>query len=305
MSAAGVLWGTGGLVVALLHGCSGLGGVTASAWRMILAAGAVLLFAVLTQRWHSVMTTFRAYPLPIVAVGMGTAVYQALYFVSVLLVGVSVSTVVSLGLAPLLAAAWEHATGRTRPTVREVVVLTAALVGLVLVSLNAGNVSSTAAAEPGLGLCLAVVAGATYAGTTLLGHTLAARVDAIALNACATTVGAVSLAPFLVLAAMTGETVLPTDVKSLVLLAYLGVASMALAYGLLYLGLRTVTGSAATVATLLEPVSAALLAALFLNETLTWATLLGGALILAGVAGLRSPDHKMEPTSSSAEGHRD
>jgi DME family drug/metabolite transporter len=266
---------------------------------MLLAAGAVVLFALATNRSNSVVATFRVQPASTIAVGVGTALYQGLYFVSVLMVGVSVSTVVSLGLAPILAAAWQHATLRTRPSVHEVTILAAALTGLVLVSLNAGNVSADG--RPGLGLVLAVVAGATYAATTVLGHNLAKRADAVALNTCTTTAGAVVLAPFLALAAATGQPVLPTDWVSLALLLYLGVATMALAYGFFYAGLRTMTGSAATVATLLEPVSAALLAALLLGEKLTWATLMGGALILAGIAGLRRPDPVHEPPPEAAK----
>jgi drug/metabolite transporter, DME family len=298
---AGVLWGTGGLVVAVLHERTGLGAMTASAWRMLLAAGAVLMFALITSRWHSVVATFRTHPALTIAAGVGTAVYQGLYFVAVLMVGVSVSTVVSLGLAPILAAAWEHAALRTWPNLREVIVLTAALAGLFLVSLNAGHVSVTPGGRPGLGLILAMVAGATYAATTVLGHSLATRVDAVALNTCATTAGAVALAPFLALAAATGAPILPIDGVSVALLLYLGVATMALAYGLLYVGLRTTTGSAATVATLLEPVSAALLAALLLGERLTWFTLLGGGLILAGVAGLRTSDRADEQPHRAAK----
>jgi drug/metabolite transporter, DME family len=67
----------------------------------------------------------RAHPVLAVLVGSGTAPYQALYFFSVLLVGVSGATVVSLGLAPILAAIWVCLTARTRPPWREVGVLTA------------------------------------------------------------------------------------------------------------------------------------------------------------------------------------
>jgi drug/metabolite transporter, DME family len=67
---------------------------------------------------------------------------------------------------------------------------------------------------------------------------------------------------------------------------------MALSYGLLYAGLRTTSGSAATVATLVEPLSAALLAALILSERLPPPALVGGALILAAVVALdRNEDH--------------
>lgn len=279
----------------MLHRRDGLGAMTVSAWRMGLAAVALLGFAAATRRWPLVRETLRAHPVLVVLVGTGTAVYQGLYFVSVLLVGVSVSTVVSLGLAPILAATWEHVRGRTRPSLRQAGVLAAALTGLVLISATSGGRSSAPGDDPVLGLVLAVAAGATYAATTVLGHTLAQHVDSVALTTCATTAGAIVLLPFLVIAAAAGEPVLTTDPGSLALLAYLGVATMALAYGLLYAGLRTTSGSAATIATLTEPLSAAVLAALLLGERLPWPALVGGALILAAVVALHPTDEHPAP----------
>lgn len=284
--AAGVLWGTGGLVVTVLHERDGLGAMTVSAWRMAVAAVALVGLALLSRQWHAVVATARTRPVAAVVVGCGTAAYQGLYFVSVLLVGVSIATVVALGLAPLLAALWEHAVDRTRPTPRQGAVLLAALVGLVLVS-TAGHGAAAPGDRPGLGIALAVAAGATYAATTVLGRALAQRADPVALTTCATLAGAVALSPFLAVDAARGAPVLPGDATSTVLLLYLGVATMALAYGLLYAGLRTTTGSAATVATLVEPLSAALLAALLLDERLTWPAVLGGALILGAVVAVR------------------
>jgi DME family drug/metabolite transporter len=69
-------------------------------------------------------------------------------------------------------------------------------------------------------------------------------------------------------------------------LVYLGVVTMALAYGLFYVGLRTTTGSSAVIATLLEPVTAAVVAALFLDERLGALGVVGALLILVAVAGL-------------------
>jgi drug/metabolite transporter, DME family len=292
--AAGVLWGTGGLVVTLLHERDGLGAMTVSAWRMALAAVALVGFAAITRRSRAVVDTAREHPLPVVVIGCGTALYQGLYFVSVLLVGVSVATVVSLGLAPVLAAAWEHLAARTRPSWRQAAVLGCALLGLVLVSTSAGHASSSGE-RPVLGLALAVASGTTYAATTLLAHRLAHRVDPVALTTGATAAGAVLLAPFLVLAGASGQPVVTSGPLSLGLLVYLGVATMALSYGLLYAGLRTTSGSAATIATLVEPLSAALLAALVLDERLTWPGLLGGTLILAAVAALRPVDEQPVP----------
>ena len=142
----------------------------------------------------------------------------------------------------------------------------------------------------GTALVLAAVAGLVYAATTVLGRRLAQGAGPVALTTCTTTVGAIVLAPFVVVAAIAGEPVVTTDPASVLTLVYLGVATMALAYGLLYAGLRHTTGSAATVATLFEPVTAALLAAVLLGERLMPAALVGGALILAavGVYGVMS-----------------
>lgn len=295
MCAAGVLWGTGGLVVTLLHDRDGLGAMTVSAWRMALAAGVLALFAVVTRRSGAALDVIRTRPALAIGVGCGTALYQGLYFVSVLLVGVSVATVVSLGLAPILTSVWEHLVARTRPSGREVAVLSVALAGLVLISATAGHGSAAPSDRPVLGLLLAVGSGLTYAATTILGHRLAQQVDPIAMTTCTTAAGAVVLAPFLATAALADEPVLPADTVSALLLVYLGVATMALSYGLLYAGLRTTSGSAATVATLVEPLSAAVLAALVLDERLTGPALLGGALILAAVVALHPAEEHPAP----------
>ncbi|GAA1744251.1 DMT family transporter [Aeromicrobium alkaliterrae] len=292
---AGLLWGTGGLVVTVLHEEDGLGAMTTSAWRMLIAAAALVAFAVLTRRWRTVVATFRKRPVVVVLAGCLTAIYQGLYFLAVLAAGVSVATVVSLGLAPVLAATWEHARARTRPSPRELAVLAAALVGLLLVS-TASTGHGGAGDQPVLGLLLAVASGAVYAATTVLGHHLARDVDPVALTTCATGAGTVLLAPFLVVAALGDRPVATSRPEGWLLLVYLGVATMALSYGLLYAGLRTTSGSAATVATLVEPLSAAALAALLLDERLTATALVGGALILAAVVGLRP--REVPPTAT-------
>lgn len=290
--AAGVLWGTGGVVVSLLNERDAIGPMTASAWRMLLAAVGLLAVVLVSRRARDLQALVRERPVLTIATGVGTAAYQGLYFVSVLEVGVAVATVVSLGLAPLVAATWEHLRRRSRPRPTEFAVLAAALLGLILIS------SHDDAAAPGsatLGLVLAALAGVLYAATTLLGRRLAAPtsvhagIDPITLTTAATSAGAVALLPFLAVAIGTDRPVMPGSTGSWLLLLYLGLATMALAYALLYAGLRTVSGSAATVATLLEPVSAALLAAAVLDETLGLASIVGGLLILGAITGLREP----------------
>ena len=288
---AGVLWGTGGLGVQVIRDQVPMSVLTISAWRMAIAA--VVLFVVLLgiRQLPSLVTLVRAHPGRVVLVGCGTAAYQALYFGSVVAVGVSVSTVVSLGLAPVLLTVAESVRRRSAPARTDIGVLVLAIAGLVLVSLAAG------AHEPGphptLGVLLAVGSGATYAATTAVGRSLTLATSPLTLTTATTSVGAVAL---MTCAAFGGSLTagLGNPTVSLTLV-YLGVFTMALAYGLFYAGLRTVPGSAAVIATLLEPVTAAVVAALWLDERLGVAGIVGTALILLAVAGLGRREAETAP----------
>jgi DME family drug/metabolite transporter len=279
---AGVLWGTGGLGVQVIRDQVPMSVLTISAWRMAIAAVVLLVVLLLLRQLPSLVALVRAHPGRVVLVGCGTAAYQALYFGSVVAVGVSVSTVVSLGLAPVLLTVAESVRRRSTPAKTDIGVLVLAIAGLVLVSLAAG------AHEPGphptLGVLLAIGSGATYAATTAVGRSLTLTTSPLPLTTATTSVGAVAL---MTCAAFTDSLTggLGDPAVSLTLV-YLGVFTMALAYGLFYAGLRTVPGSAAVIATLLEPVTAAIVAALWLDERLGVAGIVGTALILLAVAGL-------------------
>jgi drug/metabolite transporter, DME family len=279
---AGVLWGTGGLGVTVIRDEISMPVLTISAWRMAIAAVVLLVVLVALRQLPALVVLARAHPGRVVLVGCGTAAYQALYFGSVVAVGVSVSTVVSLGLAPVLLTVAESVRDRTAPSRGQVLVLVVALTGLVLVSLAAG--SHEPGPHPTLGVLLAAASGATYAATTAFGRALAQATTPLTLTTATTTVGAVAL---MIGATFSGSMTagLGNPTVSLTLL-YLGVFTMALAYGLFYAGLRTTPGSAAVIATLLEPVTAAMVAALWLDERLGVVGIVGTALILLAVAGL-------------------
>jgi DME family drug/metabolite transporter len=285
---AGVLWGTGGLALEVLRGHSSMSVLTVSAYRMLIAAVALVAASLVLRRGPQLVALVRAHPARAVVVGLGTGAYQALYFGSVATAGVTVATVVSLGLAPVLLAVVDlvrarRRTARPRSSLRLALVVTAALSGLVLVSAASG--ANAVGGQPVLGLVLAVASGSVYAATTGLGSTLLASeaVDPLALTTVATTAGAVGLVP---VALAGGGPYVTTDPTTLGTLAYLGLFTMALAYGLFYAGLRTTRSGAAVVATLLEPVTAAVAAALVLGERLGPAGIVGSVLILAAVAGL-------------------
>jgi drug/metabolite transporter, DME family len=276
---AATLWGTGGLAVELIRERVPLSPLTISAYRMAGAA-AILIIALLAL---NVLKELRVSG-RVIATGVATAGYQTLYFIAVTAVGVTVATVVSLGTAPILMTGGEAMAHRTRPSVKQLTVLTIALAGLVLVTGFAGQ--GATGPQPFAGVLLAVASGALFAVATALGRPLAQSFRPMVLTTATTTVGGLSLLPFCVWIGFSGGPLLTDDPVVVSWLVYLAVATMALAYALLYAGLRTCRGSAATTATLLEPATASIAAAGVLGERLTTGGLVGTALILVAIVGL-------------------
>jgi len=273
---AGVLWGTGGLVLQIVRAITPMSVLTVSAYRMLIASVALLAVLAVIGRLRELRLDLRT-----VIVGVATGLYQALYFGSVVAVGVTVSTVVSLGIAPAILLAGEAVASRRRPTGRQLVVLATALTGLVLASAYAGT--GAGGDRPAMGVLLAIASGSAYALTTAVGRPLAQQRSPLLVTTGATGVGALVLAPL----ALLGDGPLVSSSATVwVWLVYLGLATMALAYGLLYAGLRTTRSSAATVASLMEPVTASVAAAAVLGERLAGPAIAGVALILVAIAGL-------------------
>jgi DME family drug/metabolite transporter len=285
---AALLWGTTGVVVAVLGDRTGLSPVAIGFHRLAVAAAVLLLWTAATRpraARRSVAFHPRAWFRPgaglLLATGVLLGVYQALYFAAVAWSGVGVATVVSLGLAPIVTTAWEAARARTRPGPRIVGTVTAALIGLLLIT--AAPTGGGHAPRPVLGLLAAVGAGLGYAVSALLSRDIARRGgDPLTLTTLTSAIGAAALAPV----AFANGVRFPVRVDTVALVLFLGVVTTAVAYALFYAGLRTVPGSVAAVLTLLEPLTAALLAVVLLGEPLPAPTVAGGLLLLGAVAGL-------------------
>ncbi len=286
ISLAGVLWGTGGLGMKIIADRSSLSFLTVSAYRMAVAAAVLLAIVLASRSVSDVRALLALHRRRAVLAGLCTGGYQALYFASVLAVGVTVSTVVSLGIAPVLLTLGGAVHERRMPPRPQLVALLLALTGLVLVS---GAGGGSVGEHPIRGIAEAVASGTLFALTTVFSRGIADKTRPLALTAVATTAGAVVLVP---LAVVGGGPLVSSNGSVLVTLAYLGVFTMALAYGLLYSGLRTVEGSAAVVATLLEPATAAIAAALFLGEAIGVVGLVGMLLILSAVLRLTLDDRE-------------
>lgn len=284
VSAAGILWGTGGLAVVLVNRYADLSALTITAYRAAIAT-VILLAAVLAmRRTASIRVVLSRHLVRAIVVGVLMGLMQWLFFLAVIAVGVTVATVLTLGIAPVLMTGVSAARTRAAPSPRDTAVVLAALVGLILVAGSSG--SGVTGPQPVLGVLMALASGAAFAAGTDLSAPLARRADPLAVTAVTTTITALGLIPVALLSvAVNGGAILTTDPTAVLVLVYMGAVTMALAYGLLYAGLRTTSSSTAVIAILLEPVTAAVVATLFLGEALRPAGVVGGVFILFALAG--------------------
>jgi drug/metabolite transporter, DME family len=276
---ASLCWGTSGVSGRIVAERAGLGPLDIAWHRMAIGAVVLLALHLLTRRRRAgtAVTLTRGTVARLLLIGAGLAAYQLAYFAAVASAGVSIATLVALGLAPLLIAVGGTLLGHGRPDGATLAALVVALVGLVLlVGISAGVGTGTAVV---LGALLAAGSALGYAVVTLAGSGVPAGVPVTLAGFAG---GALLLTPVALAAGLrfTGEP------GALAVLLYLGIVPSALAYTLFFTGLRNVPGAVASIVTLLEPLTATALATAFLGERLAPAALAGGLLVLAAVAGL-------------------
>jgi DME family drug/metabolite transporter len=276
--AAAVLWGTVGVSAQLAYRMdSGLAPLTIGFYRLLVAAAAMIAIQAPDRRTRIVLRMAPRHAwLGAVFAGALLGGYQACYFGAVRGIGVSLATLVTLGLAPVLVTLATSLRGRL-PSRRALLGLLVALVGLALLV----GLPDDQSDDRRLGLLLAVGSACGYAGLTLLGRWLSVRLGPTHVNLVGFVTGALVLLPF----ALAGGAII-ADVRAALPLVYLGVVPTVVAYSLFFAGVRTVQPGVASTLTLVEPVTASVLAAVLLGDQLSTGALVGGTLLLSAVAVL-------------------
>ncbi|HEX5683595.1 MAG TPA: DMT family transporter [Ideonella sp.] len=280
---AAFLWGTGALVVNLLIAKFGLSPESISFWRFVV--GAVLLVALFGRPAHWPRLRSQAWLL--IGAGACMALYVLCWFLGIARIGAAVPTLIALCLPPVLVTLVAVLRGRETLDVPLVATLLAALVGTTLVVLRHGGLA--AGAETGTvvaGVLFSVASAVLYAGFTLVSGRLSQALGA----------GPATMGLTVVAAAVMGLSVLyaplawPDDIPPEAWLLYLGLVTAALALLAFSWGAARLTPTALTVATLVEPLTAVLLAALLLGQALSASQWLGAVLMLASIAALGKRD---------------
>lgn len=276
---AAVMWGTVGIATRGLYALTDTNPLSIGFWRLAIAVPALGLACWGTLGPRMFRVTRHDGGL-MALIGVMMALYQVCYFASIERVGVTVAVLVTLCTAPVLVALLGAGLLGERLTRRTIGALVGALLGTTLLV----GVPSTASGEQShmlAGVLLALGSALGYAVVALCSRTLAARYHPLQPITFGFAAGALLLLPF---ALATGLTV-SYPMVGWTLLLHLGLIPTALAYWLFLAGMRTTTATAASITTLIEPLTSTVLAALLFGERLGPLGLLG-ALLLLGALGL-------------------
>jgi drug/metabolite transporter, DME family len=277
---AAISWGTTGSVSTLLMSRAGTTPLVVGAARMLV--GAVLLAAaaaITSRRPQAVAGELRPSGHDVwrwLALGACMAAFQATYFTAVTHAGIAVTALVAICSAPLLIAALAPALLGERLTRRLIAALALGVAGTALVV--AAPVAGATAPRPVSGVMLALGAGLAYALYVLIAKSAVARTSPLVVSAVTFAVAAVLMAPVLLTPGALNQLA-----RGWPGLLYLGAVTTAAAYALYTVGLRTVSASAAGVASLLEPLTATLLGVLLFGERFGLAGWVGAILLLVAL----------------------
>jgi drug/metabolite transporter, DME family len=279
---AAVLWGTSGVATKTIYTLVDISPISVAAFRLALGAPMLLVAFRLTKGSQSFRVA-RADLAWMLLAGAALGLSQACYFAAIARVGVAIATLVTICTAPVLVCLFSAALLRERLTRAVGGSLACALIGTVLlVGVGQDNAGPQTSAALG-GILLALGAACCFAAFILVSRLLANRYHPLLSITIAVGIGAVLL--LAVSAATTGITVrYPWPVWALFL--YLGLVPTALGYGLFYQGVQHTTASEASVASLVEPLTATVLALLIFGEHLGALGLLGAALLISAMVFL-------------------
>lgn len=276
---AGFLWGTGALVVNVLIERHGFSPENISFWRFVV--GATVLLAVYAR--PATLPALKSHGWLLLGAGSCMAMYVLAWFLGIERIGAAIPTLIALCLPPVLVTALAVLRGREKADAPLLAVLAAALAGTVLIVWRhggAGRPVDSGDLLAGIGWSLA--SALLYAGFTLVSGRLSKGLGA----------GPATMGLTVVAAAVMGLSALwrplgwPAEVTPEAWLLYLGVVTAALALLAFSWGAARLSPTALTVATLVEPLTAVLLAALLLGEHLAPLQWLGAALLLGAIWGL-------------------
>jgi DME family drug/metabolite transporter len=208
------------------------------------------------------------------------AISQAAYFAAIRYAGVTIATLLTICIAPLVVTCTSVLLKFETLTGRVVIALFCALIGSVLlVGLQSPDAVNGTQHDLVLGTVFSIIAAATYASMIVCGRFLAADYHPLQVTTVIFSGGTLLL---LAINLASGIVLVHTP-QGWLLVLYLGLVPTAFAYWLFQKGLRSVSATAASIVGMLDPVVAALLAWMLFGETLSVNGVAGAGLLLLSI----------------------
>lgn len=286
--AAGALWGTSGPAGHLLQDL-GVAPMAIAAHRLLIAGLLLTGFLLVTGR----LSGLRLRRAILVRLGVNAllhAVFQLLYFASLALIPVGLSTIVKIGSVPVFVTLGLVLAARSLPSLRTVGPVLAAMLGIALLA-GFPATDGTAAQTAG-GIACALGAGLSFAVMSLVNRTPVEGLPPLANAGLGMLAGGVLLLP----AAAPAGLAVPATAEALGLLLFLGTVPTVFSYAAYFTGLRTASDSAMAMAVLAEPLTATAISVAFLGEALSPVGGAGAALLFAALSA--------EPAARALAGRR-
>lgn len=269
---AAISWGTVGVVVKSLYASTILSPIEVGFYRLALSVP-VLLIALLGLGEKAFQIKAKDIPV-IILMGAMLAAYQLCYFLAIPRVGVAVATLITLCTAPVIVALLSVLFLKERLETNTITALVIAIIGTFLLV----GFQDASGERVFSGVLLALGSAIGYALVALTSRRLS-NYHPLQPVAFGVTVGAIVLLPFVLSNGLTTN----LHSSSWLRLLYLGLIPTALGYVVFTLGMRTTKATVATIVTLLEPLTAVILAFVLFREQLSATAILGGILLIAAI----------------------
>lgn len=276
---AGVLWGTGALVVNVLVAKHGFTPENISFWRFTIGAMVLVLVFGRDIDWSQLR---RLLPTVLLA-GVGMAGYVLLWFLGIEQIGAAIPTLIALCLPPVIVTAIAVARGQEKADPQLLLMLSGAISGTVLIVFQHGASSEVADSRSMLlGVAFSLGSALLYAGFSMISGRISVALGAGPATTCLTVVTAATMGIFAAFRPLAW----PAEVPPQAWFLYLGVVTAALALLAFSWGAARLQPTALTVATLLEPLTAVVLSAAILGQQLAMVQWVGGVLLLLSIWAL-------------------
>ena len=273
---AGVLWGTGALVVNVLVARHGFTPENISFWRFVI--GAVVLVGVFGR--DLLWSRLRPLLLTVFLAGAAMAGYVSLWFFGIERMGAAVPTLIALCLPPIIVTVISVACGQESADLQLLFVLSGAIVGTVLIITQGSDATTEIDSRNTLlGVAFSIGAAFLYAGFSMISGRISSALGAGPATACLTVVAATVMS----VTALYRPFRWPTEVPPQAWFLYLGVVTAALALLAFSWGAARLSPTALTVATLLEPLTAVVLSAFLLGQHFGALQWVGGSFLLLSI----------------------